>query len=109
MPEDDEERSRESENGEEQRHIRPGALASIRDTFVVQCDRGRLKKPRIHVHFSYPRTPKQFCTCEGDTDFLFVVVGLCNIFVLQFVVVILLFFVDTEIDIFHLDLDRFEK
>lgn len=88
------------------RNIRPGSLAAIRDTFVVQCERGRLKKPRIHVHFTYPRTPRQFCLCEGDTDFLFVFVGLLNIFVLQFVVVILLFFLDREITLstfYHLD------
>lgn len=77
--------------------IQPKALLAIRDTFLIQCERGALKRPVIHVSFTYPRNLRECCTC-GDTDFLFVYVGLCNIFVLQFVVVILIFFVDKEVD-----------
>ena len=79
-------------------HIRPRALAALRDTFAVASSGGRLKRPRIHVHFTYPRSLSECCCgCERGTDFLFVYVGLCNIFVLQFAVVVLLFFADEEL------------
>ena len=83
--------------------IRPESQAAIRDTFAVQCARGVLKRPVVHVSFTYPRNARECCTECGDTDFLFVLVGLCNIFVLQFAVVVLLFFVDKEVDLGSLD------
>ena len=83
--------------------IRPKAQAALRDTFAVQCAHGALKRPKIHVSFTYPRSARECCACEEATDFLFVYVGLCNILVLQFVVVILLFFVDKELDIDTMD------
>ncbi len=78
--------------------IRPRALEALRDTFAVESSGRRLKRPRIHVHFTYPRSVGECCCgCERGTDFLFVYVGLCNIFVLQFVVVVLFFFTDREL------------
>ena len=79
--------------------IASNAQAAIRDTFAVQCKKGWLKKPCVHVSFTYPKNLDECCTC-GDSDFLFVYVGLCNIFVLQFVVVVVLFFSEKDVDLF---------
>ena len=78
------------------------AVLALRDSFAVQCERGAIRKPEIHVSFTHPNSIYECCSCPRTTDFLLVVVGLCNIFVLQFVVVILLFFVGSEVDLFDL-------
>jgi hypothetical protein len=99
--EDDEEEEIELQNtGNDM--IKPRALVALRDSFLLQCEHGRLKRPVIHVHFTHPKSFWECCNCV-DSDFLFVLVGLTNIFVLQFVVVILVFFVSKEIDLESFD------
>lgn len=61
-----------------------------------------MKRPVVHVSFTYPRNLRDCCNCV-DSDFLFVYVGLFNVLLLQFVVVVVLFFLDREVDISHLD------
>ena len=82
-------------------HARPlqaAALLHTRETFELYKTRGWLKKPVIHVEFDMPGSLKECYECSS-TDFLYVYVGLCNVFLLQFVMVVLLFFTDKEIDL----------
>lgn len=72
------------------------AKERIAETFRTQCEQGLLMQPKIHVSLSYPKSLADCCVCSNN-DFLFVYIGLCNVFVLQFVVVILMFFVHQEI------------
>ena len=76
--------------------ISPTALIALRQTFLWQCEKGRLKQPVIHVHFTHPKTLSECWNC-ADSDCLWVSVGLTNIFILQFAVVVLLFFAHKEI------------
>ena len=75
--------------------ILPSSMEHIRKSFAVQCEHGVLKKPKIHVTFEYPHSAEQCCGCKGK-DFLYLIIGLVNILVLQFVMVILLFFAEHE-------------
>ena len=82
-------------------HARPlqaAALLHTRETFELYKTRGWLKKPVIHVEFDMPGSLKECYECSS-TDFLYVYVGLCNVFLLQFVMVVLLFFTDKEVDL----------
>jgi len=47
--------------------------------------------------FEYPHSCAEFLTCKG-ADFLIVFVGLCNILLLQFILVVLMFFSQEEIN-----------
>ena len=78
------------------------AMVYLRETFRVQCTKGALKRPVIHVEFDYPRSIGACCDCSSK-DFLFVFVGLFNIFVVQWVLVVLMFFADKEIDLNSLE------
>lgn len=78
------------------------AMVYLRETFRVQCTKGALKRPVIHVEFDYPRSIRACCNCSSK-DFLFVFVGLFNIFVVQWVLVVLMFFADKEIDLNSLE------
>lgn len=81
--------------------LKPHALEATRNTFEFHCQEGFLRKPVIHVQFTYPRNLGDCCSCV-TTDFLYVYVGLVNIFVLQFVVVVILFFTAKELDLANL-------
>lgn len=83
-------------------HIKPQALEALRTSFQLQCEKGLLKNPVVHVSFTYPRNVSECLNC-GRSDFLFVYVGLCNIFILQFVVVIIMFFSEKDIDFSDFD------
>ncbi|XP_059095535.1 alpha-catulin-like isoform X2 [Tigriopus californicus] len=76
--------------------LKTTAKERIAETFRTQCEQGLLMQPKIHVSLSYPKSVADCCVCSNN-DFLFVYIGLCNVFVLQFVVVILMFFVHQEI------------
>jgi hypothetical protein len=89
------ERKIEFEDGTAQRHIIPSSMEHIRQTYAMQCKTGFIKKP--------PNEQKQSYTL-GDTtvvadyigeanDFFYVIMGLTNIFVIQFIMVIVIFFV----------------
>ena len=78
------------------------AMVYLRETFRVQCTKGALKRPVIHVEFDYPRSLSACCNCSSE-DFLFVFVGLFNIFVVQWVLVVIMFFADKEIDLNSLE------
>ena len=82
-------------------HARPlqaTALKHPRQSFELYQSRGWLKKPVIHVEFDMPGNCKECIECS-KSDFLYVYVGLCNVFLLQFVIVVLLFFTDKEVDL----------
>lgn len=82
-------------------HARPlqaAALKHTRQSFELYQSRGWLKKPVIHVEFDMPGNIKECCECSSS-DFLYVYIGLCNVFVLQFAIVVLLFFTDKEVDL----------
>ena len=82
-------------------HARPlqaAALQHTRESFELYKTRGWLKKPVIHVEFNMPGNVKECFECSSS-DLLYVYVGLCNVFLLQFVMVVLLFFTDKEIDL----------
>ena len=80
------------------REISRTAQIYLEETFRVQCVKGALKRPVIQVEFDYPRSLSACCACSS-TDFLFVFVGLFNIFVVQCVLVIIMFFSDKELDL----------
>lgn len=80
-----------------QQSISPTSMLYLRESFRVQCTRGELKKPVIHVEFDYPKSLTACCRCSSS-DFLYVYVGLFNIFIIQTVLVILMFFSEKEID-----------
>ncbi len=72
-------------------------MLALRETFVVQS-RGRLLKRPV-VAFNYPKSARDCLSCR-KAAYLLVYVGLCNVFVIQFVVVVLAFFAhaDEELD-----------
>ena len=74
----------------------------LRETFKIQCTQGALKRPVIHVEFDYPRSISACCACSSS-DFLYVFVGLFNIFVVQLALVVIMFFAEKEIDLNSLD------
>ena len=77
----------------EKRHkhnVEVESLQYLRSSFKHQQVNGALRRPQIHVEFSNPKNCEEFCCCV-TTDFLYVVVGLTNILVLQFVLVVILF------------------
>ena len=84
------------------RHISLEAMTYLRDTFKVQCTKGALKRPVIHVEFDYPRSISACCACSSS-DFLYVFVGLFNIFVVQVALVVIMFFAEKEIDLNSLE------
>jgi len=82
-------------------HARPlqaAALKHTRQSFELYQSRGWLKKPVIHVEFDMPGNMKECFECSSS-DFLYVYIGLCNVFILQFAIVVLLFFTDKEVDL----------
>lgn len=72
--------------------IKRGHQAANRRTFEVMASQGRLKRPVIHVELATPKNVKECLMCEAP-DCLYVFVGLCNVFLIQFVLVVLVFFV----------------
>lgn len=81
-----------------QRNIKESSQVRLRHTFQVAATQGRLKTPVIHVEFNGPSNVKECLLCSSS-DFLYVLVGLCNVFVLQFVMVVLLFFSQKEVNL----------
>ena len=77
------------------RDINPSSMEQIRRTYEVQNKQGSLKKTDFQVTFEYPHSAKECCGCEGK-DFVYLIIGLINIFVLQFIMVVLLFFAKHE-------------
>jgi hypothetical protein len=78
------------------------AMIYLRETFKIQCTQGALKRPVNHVEFDYPRSISACCACSSS-DFLYVFVGLFNIFVVQLALVVIMFFAEKEIDLNSLD------
>ncbi len=85
----------------EQKPINPIAQSTVRKTFAVAAIKGALRKPVIHVEFDSPQGLKDCLACKSK-DLLYVFVGLINVLVLQFVMVILMFFSDEEVDLNNL-------
>ena len=80
------------------RPITPSSLEVVRRNFEVSASKGFLKHPVLHVEFNPPRNCKECCCCSA-MDFLYVYVGLCNVFLLQFVMVVLWFFSQSEVNL----------
>ena len=80
------------------RPITPTSLEVVRRNFEVSASKGFLKHPVLHVEFNPPRNCKECCCCSA-MDFLYVYVGLCNVFLLQFVMVVLWFFSQSEVNL----------
>lgn len=80
------------------RNIKESSQVRLRHTFQVAATQGRLRTPVIHVEFNGPSNFEECLLCSSS-DFLFVFVGLCNVFVLQFVMVVLLFFSEKEVNL----------
>ena len=78
------------------RPINPSALRAVRRSFEVSAAQGFLKRPVIHVEFNSPKNCRECCCCMAS-DFLYVYVGLCNVFLIQFVMVVLWFFSQSEV------------
>ena len=83
------------------RPIEANAQRILRQSFNTLATEGALKRPVIHVEFHSPRNLSECASCISK-DFLFVFVGLCNVFILQFVIVVLLFFTDKEVNLSEL-------
>ena len=80
------------------RPINPRSLEIVRHSYEVASKQGYLKRPIIHVDFSSPKNCRE-CLCCSASDFLYVYVGLCNVFLLQFVMVVLWFFSQSEVNL----------
>lgn len=80
------------------RPINPRSLEIVRHSYEVAAKQGYLKRPIIHVDFSSPKNCRE-CFCCSASDFLYVYVGLCNVFLLQFVMVVLWFFSQSEVNL----------
>lgn len=80
------------------RNIVPSSQVRLRKSFEVAATRGAIKRPVIHVEFDAPKSVEECVSCQS-TDFLYVYVGLCNVFLLQFIMVVLLFFSDKEVNL----------
>ena len=78
------------------RPINPSSLRVVRRSFEVAAAQGFLKHPVIHVEFNSPKNCRECCCCMAS-DFLYVYVGLCNVFLIQFVMVVLWFFSQSEV------------
>ena len=61
----------------------------------MAATRGAIKRPIIHVEFDTPKSVKECMSCSSK-DFLFVYVGLFHVFILQFIMVVLLFFANEK-------------
>jgi len=93
---------RKSSAEPKQQHISSASMVYLRESFRVQCYKGQLKKPVIHVEFDYPKSFTACCKCSS-TDFLYVYVGLFNVFIIQIIVVVLMFFSEKEIDLSNVE------
>ena len=75
--------------------IQPSSQVCLRHSFAVAATRGAIKRPIIHVEFDTPKSVKECMSCSSK-DFLFVYVGLFHVFILQFIMVVLLFFANEK-------------
>ena len=76
-------------------NIRPSSQACLRQSFQVLAQDGAIKRPVIHVQFDTPKSLKDCMSCSSK-DFLYVYVGLFHVFLLQFIMVVLLFFANEK-------------
>lgn len=89
-------------------HARPIEKSSqlyLQKSFAKAASEGAIKKPVIHVEFDAPTNCKECFNCKSQ-DLLYVFVGLCNVFLLQFVMVVLLFFTQIEVNLSEMLKDR---
>ena len=77
------------------KNIKPSSQVCLRNSFHVAATRGAIKRPVIHVEFDNPKSFKECVSCSSR-DFLFVYVGLFHVFLLQFIMVVLLFFANEK-------------
>ena len=90
------ERKIEHEDGAGQRYIVPSCMEHIRQTYEMQCKIGFLRKSSeedahdIAVNADDDELISN--TFTGNNDFIYVIVGLTNIFIMQFIMAIIIFF-----------------
>ena len=95
------ERNIEQDDNPAYRNIIPESMEHIRNTYAMQCKLGcststtKLTRDAANFASSNVNNERMFSGvgCEGK-DFLYLIVGLSNIFILQFIMVVLLFFCD---------------
>ena len=87
------------------RDIKAQAQVQIRQSFEIAALQGAIKRPVIHVEFDAPQSLEECFKCSS-MDFLYVYVGLCNVFLLQFIMVVILFFVDQEVNLSDLSTSK---
>ena len=83
------------------RDIKEQDQIKIRKSFEKAALEGAIRRPVIHVEFKSPRSIEECVSCQS-THFLYVYVGLCNVFLLQFIMVVLLFFAEKEVNLSEL-------
>ena len=90
------ERKIEEEDFEpEYRNIIPSSMEHIRNTYAMQCRIGvDIQKQPEDKNFEHFNTNVERGGCETK-DVLYLIVGLSNIFILQFIMVVLLFFCES--------------
>ena len=90
------ERRIEHEDGAGQRYIVPACMEHIRQTYEMQCNIGFLRKSseedahEIAINGDDDELISN--TFTGNNDFIYVIVGLTNIFIMQFIMAIVIFF-----------------
>ena len=85
------ERKIEYDDGAGERHIIPSSMEHIRQTYAMQC---KIKKPPDEQEQPLGDTKVYDADHIGEAnDFLYVIMGLTNIFIMQFIMVIIIFFV----------------
>ena len=91
------ERKIEHEDGAGERNIVPSCMEHIRQSYAMQCKIGFYRKSSVEDVFTVPKDDDEddlvSNTFSGNNDFIYVVVGLTNIFIMQFIMAIVIFFV----------------
>ena len=91
------ERKIEHEDGAGERNIVPSCMEYIRQSYALQCKIGSTRKSSDEDIFTVPKDKNEddldSNTFSRNNDFIYVIVGLTNILIIQFIMVIVIFFV----------------
>ena len=89
------ERKIELDDATGERNIIPSAMEHIRQTYAMQCNLGFIRKPSTKDYDKNEEEEEKIVGTFDGHDNLYVIVGLTNIFVMQFIMVIMIFFAKT--------------
>ena len=91
------ERKIEHEDGAGERNIIPSCMEHIRQSYAMQCKIGSTRKSSDEDIFIIPKDKNEDDLVSNsftrNNDFIYVIVGLTNILIMQFIMVIVIFFV----------------